>query len=71
MKSNVKSIPFNDGSGFVWWTWKETCDICGEVIITEEWQHSEAPNVTEKDYCLACMRRLATTGYFDKEKDNE
>jgi len=55
LKSNIEQIPFNDGSGLIWWTWKETCDNCGKVIWDSTTLHSDKPNTNEEDLCYECL----------------
>jgi hypothetical protein len=55
LKSNIEQIPFNDGRGLIWWTWKEICDNCGKVIWDSTTLHSDEPNTNEEDLCYECL----------------
>lgn len=61
MKTNLCEINLHgypeNGAG--WWTWDETCDICGEKIHTyDKFISSEKPDMAEKSLCINCTRKI-------------
>jgi len=62
MKINVMTVKYNKDPNIqdqcTWFTWKETCDNCGNVISEfNDLITTKYPNTEEKDYCLNCMRK--------------
>lgn len=60
MKSNIQRINY-DGTlnpNGKWYKWHETCDRCGADCEKDDFMTLQAPNTTEKDYCLKCLREL-------------
>lgn len=49
MKTNIKK------NGH-WWSWYETCDRCGKVIVDEGWNSTKEPNTEEVDFCIHCLK---------------
>lgn len=42
----------------MWWSWVETCDICGRVIQDKTAESSAEPDIKGIDLCVDCMHRL-------------
>lgn len=69
MKINVMTVKYNTANFIpdkcTWFTWKETCDNCGNTIHElNDYTTTEYPDTEEKDYCLKCMRK-----YIDDRKE--
>lgn len=61
MKSNIKKWPFNtttSSSVSFWYSWTEYCDRCGKLINDNDLHTSKESDITEKDYCIDCLREL-------------
>lgn len=60
MKINVRQIDYDGNlcSTGQWWKWTEICDRCNKECETSNLMTMTKPNITEKDYCLTCLKIL-------------
>ena len=58
---SYKTLKYDPNSD--WWSWKETCDICGKITQTFGgrlvlFAGKKEPDVYETDFCYECLKRL-------------
>lgn len=55
MKSEIRERKSETSKKLAWYSWKETCDRCGNIIHGHEVETTAKPNMSESDYCIACL----------------
>jgi hypothetical protein len=57
MKRNIQKVRYGKNDKCTWYSYKEICDECGDVIQEfGDFMTTVIPSESDKDFCLKCMR---------------
>jgi hypothetical protein len=69
MKKDVREEESKSVPGFMWYSWIEICDGCGDVIRGHDIRTNKLPNMEEEDYCPSCIEKFYENSGYDLPAD--